>query len=173
MEKVHSMRRNGLSRLTSSASLLAALCCVVGCGEPTKVKNPANSLPPQNESSAFVSADLGSIEMINPKSGGPEADPVVAKVLAAGTNATPFLIEKLLDGAPSRVGDLFQYRIGDIAHRLLCDIYHQDFLWPIANVTPSGGTTQLTWQDYLAFVEAPGGRRKLQRMWKDRIDESK
>lgn len=167
------MKMNSLSLLVSRASLFGAIFYMCGCGKPETTNKSENIPPPQNALSEFVSVDLSLVEMINPKSGGLEADPVVAKVLTAGTNATPFLIEHIIDDTLARVGDGFQYRVGDLAHRLLCDIYHQDFLWPVANATPIGGHPQATWQDYLALVGEPGGRKKLQQMWKDRIGEIK
>jgi hypothetical protein len=170
MEKILTMKFKYLSLPGWRTCLFIALCCVCGCGKPGMENRSENISKSVNGAPESFSADLSLVEMINPKPGGPEADPIVSNILAAGTNAVPFLIGKIIDDTPSRFGDGFQYRIGDIAHRLLCDIYGGDFLWPVADATPIGGHPQVTWQDYLALVGEPVGRKKLQQMWKDRIN---
>lgn len=163
MEEIHAMKSCNLSTLTFGACFLTVVFSVCGCDKAKKVGRTSQP----DAVTGFAGADLGSIRMINPKAGGPERDPVVAEVLAAGTNATPFLLEMITNGSPSQVYDFFHYEIGDVAHRLLCDIYSQNFLWPVAEGMRTEGNREVTIQDYMAFAHAPGGRQKLQRMWKE------
>lgn len=65
----------------------------------------------------------------------------------------------------SRVIESFQYTTGDLAHRLLCETCQKPFLWPVENAKSVGGHPKVSFQDYLAFVNSPGGREKLRTLW--------
>jgi len=150
---------------------VAVLACVFGCSESKDEFRPAHEASTNGLAVSSSGTDLALIRGIGPKIGeaGSVDDPVVRRILAAGTNATPFLLEMLTNDSPSQVYDVFQYYIGDIAHRLLCDIYGQQFLWPVAGATPVGGYPEVTFQDYMVFVHAQGGRTKLQSLWRERL----
>lgn len=150
---------------------LAVLACVFGCSESKDELRPEHEASTSGMPVSFSGTDLALIQGIGPKIGeaGSVGDPVVKRILAAGTNATPFLVEMLTNDSPSQVYDVIQYYIGDVAHRLLCDIYGQQFLWPVAGATPAGGYPEVTLQDYMVFVHAQGGREKLQSLWRERL----
>ncbi|MBM3846722.1 MAG: hypothetical protein FJ405_10630 [Verrucomicrobia bacterium] len=113
----------------------------------------------------IVSQNLPLIEGVPPKIGEPHFDRHALAILSEGKLAAPFLMESVTNASPSRVIHIFEYAIGDLAHRLLCEIYHKPFLWPVAEAKPIGDHPEVSFLDYLAFVNSPGGREKLRFLW--------
>ena len=115
-----------------------------------------------------VAEALGQIDWMPAKLGQPQTDPNVIRVLARGSEAVPALIEHLTSTEPSRFIDFFGYSRGDLAHRLLCELYRRPLTWPVSDVArPIGGHGRPTFMDYLAFVNAPHGRERLQDRWRE------
>lgn len=115
-----------------------------------------------------VAEALGRIDSMPAKLGQPQTDREVIRVLARGADAVPALIEHLVSNEPSRFVDFFGYSRGDLAHRLLCELYLRPLTWPVADLGESvGGHPRPTFQDYLAYVDAPHGRERLQERWRE------
>lgn len=167
VEEVHSVSRSH-STFTMFAAVVG-VCLFAFCSCHNAAEGPPRQ--PHALSNAISATDalseIGMIKDISPKIGAPQTDSHVIKVLSLGTNATPLLVQKIIDDTPSQFSDGFHYSIGDLAHRLLCDLYRRPLLWPVATNTPVGGFPEVTFQDYLALVHAPGGRAKLQQLWRD------
>ncbi|MBK7973217.1 MAG: tetratricopeptide repeat protein [Deltaproteobacteria bacterium] len=113
-----------------------------------------------------VAEALGQIGSMPAKLGQPQTDRHVIRVLARGSEAVSALVERLVSTEPSRFFYMFPYTQGDLAHRLLCELYRRPLLWPVADVTePVGCHPEPTFMDYGAFVNAPHGRERLQERW--------
>lgn len=140
---------------------LISILLVTGC---TRSQNQSFRSSSQSLEE-IVLENLPLIQDIPPKIGEPTSDRHALAILLRGREASPFLINSLTNALQSRVVDGFQYAVGDLAHRLLCEIYRKPFLWPVANAEPVGGHPQVSFQDYLALVNSPSGREKLRALW--------
>lgn len=161
---------SSLARLIAACALVLVFSLLTACRDSD---DSVRTDPVTAENSALRSAidELAKIEQLPSKLGEQHNDPRAARIVAAGTNAAPLLVARITDTTPSGVTELFSYTVGDIAHRLLCEIYQKPFLWPVADAKPIGEHPQTSFQDYIAFVSAPDGREKLRRLWSEVIQK--
>jgi hypothetical protein len=141
-----------------------AILSVAGCNRPPEAQPRAITVAKPSMDAKSAVDLLARLEYLEPKQGEKQTDVVALE------NATPCLIDKLLDDTPTKYAYLFQYKVGDAAHALLCEIYKKDALWPVEGQTPMGGHPSLTFMDYCAYVEAPNGRRTLQDRWRTLVE---
>jgi hypothetical protein len=112
---------------------------------------------------------LQQVKDIPPKIGEPQFDKSAEAIIEKGTTAGPVLVNQITNDSPSRVVDCFQYKIGDVAHRLLCELYKEPFLWPLEGRQPLDPGHGLSFMDYQRFVSGSEGREKLRELWQSRI----
>ena len=142
------------------------LCLLSSCGE-----DRAALLPPDGTKAVRVEAAVRAIALVSnvpPKLGETHSDPRARAIVTWGREAVPYLVDQLTNAAPSLAVDLFPLAVGDLAHRFLCEIYGEDFLWPLQGSQPPTGHG-LWRRDYHDFVEDEGGRKRLQTMWVERL----
>ena len=114
--------------------------------------------------------NLPLIEYVPVKIGEPHTDAHAGAIMSHGKGAVPYLIDCLTNESPTKVIEGFQYAVGDVSHRLLCELYDKPGItWPLEGVTPVGGHPEVSFQDYLALVSSPNGRKKLQALWIETI----
>jgi hypothetical protein len=103
-----------------------------------------------------------------PKSGESQTDPRAIAIMSFGRKAAPYLVAKLTDTSLSRVVYAFPYTIGDLALALLVEIY-QPQGWPFPDDRIESPETYGDYRDYVAFVNSPGSRDRLQKAWQEYV----
>ena len=144
---------------------MGGLCLHAFAGD-ARSPNIQDSRPKVSLTASQAVERIRLIEYLVPKSGERQTDPHAAAIIASGRQAAPWLLEKLLDDTKSRYFYEFQYKIGDIAHALLREIYHTDPSQSLmARNPPLRPEEGYTYRDYVALVSSTRGRQELQAAW--------
>jgi len=114
---------------------------------------------------------IGSLEHLVPKRGEPQTDPRAETLVVLGPVAAPYLVEMIVDDRDAKHFHVFQYKIGDVAHELLCEIYHQDpSAALIRRKPPVDAGHGYGFLDYVELVRSRAGREELQAAWKKIVE---
>jgi len=122
---MHKLRRQEFCLAKGAIAVIAVTGLMASCSR--------NSQPTTAEQ---VLRELKKVEYIPAKMGEPQADKSAKTLLEKGTMVAPLLVSHITNDGPSRVFELFEYKIGDVAHRLLCELYKEPFLWPLEGRQP-------------------------------------
>jgi hypothetical protein len=107
-------------------SVLAA-CFFVSCKKQDEPNNNKKHLSTMTDNEIRLLVDrICEVEWIRPKNPRLQEDEVVSSIVTLGERAAPYLVEKITDESPSRCP--MWYKVGDVAHKLLCAIYNR--WWP-------------------------------------------
>lgn len=112
------------------------------------------------------------IESLPSKRSEPFDDRYAKAIVKLGEAAAPHLVGKLTDMTDSRVADLYQHKIGDVALALLVKIYN-----PPSHPFPDGAESVPAkygdYRDYVEYFESPEARKRLQGSWENFLKEKK
>lgn len=112
------------------------------------------------------------IESLPSKRSEPFDDRYAKAIVGLGESAAPHLVRKLTDTTDSRVADLFQHKIGDVALALLVKIYNPPG-YPFPDGAESVPAKYGDYRDYVEYFESPEARKRLQRSWENYLKGKK
>lgn len=138
------------------------LCPACAAGRPAAQSEAADA-----EAERVVEG-IDQIAGLSVKQGEPEWDEHAAAIVELGERAAPYLVKKLTDTSVSKVGEGFQYKIGDVALALLHDIYGPKG-WPFPDDSEKLPQRYGDFRDYVEFVNSKGARARLQKSWREYI----
>ena len=114
--------------------------------------------------------NINLIAGLSVKRGEPQWDEHAALIVNLGAPAAPHLIDRITDTSPSKVGESFQYMIGDVALALLYDIYEPE-AWPFPDEPHKIPEKYGDFRDYVDFINSDGAREQLQASWRRYIND--
>jgi hypothetical protein len=115
-------------------------------------------------------ANLSRVESLPAKKGVPFTDLTAAEILKHGICASPYLVRQLDNKLPSKVVQLFEYKIGQVALQLLSEI-HQPAYYPCLDQSCRANVVYGDFHDEVDFFRSPVSRKKLKSSWRSFINK--
>jgi hypothetical protein len=112
--------------------------------------------------------NLRFVKSLPPKKGVAVTDPAAATIINYGRCASPFLVQALDNGLPSKVVQFYQYKIGQVALQLLIEI-HQPKNYPCPEKQCAVKFVHGDFRDEVLFFNALGNRKKMKASWLEYI----
>ncbi len=102
-------------------------CVFVSCKKQEEPNSNTGNLSTMTNDEIRILVDrISEVEGIDPKNPRLQEDEIVSSIVILGERAAPYLVKKITDESQSKCAKW--YKIGDVAHVLLCAIYKR--CWP-------------------------------------------